>query len=129
MTPSMYVAAFAWLCLVVGYFNRRHRARHITLMLAGIFIDIALVLYLQVTREAIQKALRFDLAILNQLHIACSTAALILYFPILYFGFRLMKGDMSVRGTHQRIGTIALLFRTLGFTFMFSLIGRATVSG
>ena len=129
MSATMYIAILAWLCLIIGYLNRRNRSRHVPLMLTGMVSDIGLVLYLQFTREAIQKALRFDLAIFNQLHIACSTVSIILYFPIFYFGFRLLRGDLSVRDIHRRLGTVALIFRTLGLAFMFSLIGRVSVAG
>src|SRR5262245_32242012 len=59
MTIQMWMAACAWLVLVMGYSQRKHRERHIPLMLIGIFMDIALVLYLQVTRGAIRTAFSF----------------------------------------------------------------------
>ena len=123
MTINMWIASLAWLCLVVGYLNRKTRSIHVLFMRAGILIDISLVLYLQVTRGAIQKALGFSLEILQQLHIGASTVALLLYFPVLYLGYLLVKGkgNEKTKALHIKIATTAFFFRTLGFILMFSM--------
>ena len=129
MTPSMYLASFAWCLLAVGVLLRNHRAHHVTLMIAGIALDFTLVIYLQFTRHAVQKALAFDLALLQQTHIACSTVAVLLYLPTLYFGTKLLRAKSSVnkadfgilRARHLRFAVSAFIARTLGLAFMFSL--------
>ncbi|MFN8388652.1 MAG: hypothetical protein U0136_00005 [Bdellovibrionota bacterium] len=123
MTRNMWVATIAWLLLSTGYFLRRRRALHITLMLTGIFMDISLVLFLEVSRGAIETALSFSLSLMKQLHIAASTTAFLLYFPVLYLGSQLVRGtgDARTRERHVRLATLALLFRTLGFFLMFSM--------
>ena len=123
MTLNMWIATLAWALLVVGFLNRRNTSQHVRFMLAGIFLDIALVLYLQVTRDAIQKAASFSLAILEQVHIGFSTVALLLYFPVLYFGFSLLsKGpDPKIFSRHKTCAVTAFIFRGLGFVFMFSM--------
>ncbi|MBX7137705.1 MAG: hypothetical protein K1X83_06945 [Oligoflexia bacterium] len=123
MTLQMLIATCAWLLLVLGYCQRYQRSRHVPLVLAGIGTDLALVLYLQITRGAVQKALAFDMTLLNQLHVGFSTAALLLYFPILYLGFRLVRGDKSaaLRITHARLARVCLGLRTAGFILMFSM--------
>lgn len=123
MSINMYIATLAWLLLVLGYLNRTNKALHVPLMLSGIVLDIALVLYLQVTRDAVHKALSFTLTPLQQLHVASSTIALVLYFPVLYLGFQLIKGNFApkIRQFHIRIATTALVFRCIGFALMFSM--------
>ncbi|MCB0328801.1 MAG: hypothetical protein KDD70_04035 [Bdellovibrionales bacterium] len=123
MTIYMWIASFAWLCLVTGYSQRKHRARHIPLMLTGIFLDIGLVLFLQITRSAIQTALEFSLSVPAQIHILFSSIALVLYVPILILGAKLVehKGGPNTKSRHIKIATTALFFRTLGFLFMFSM--------
>lgn len=124
MTISMWIATVAWLLLVLGYIARRDRSRHVPLMLSGIGIDIALVTYLQLNRGAIQTALSFRMELLQQLHIGFSTGALILYFPVLYLGIKLIGAPASaLRRTHVRIATVALVLRTVGFVLMFSMLG------
>jgi len=124
MTVNMYIATVAWLCLVLGVLNRKKRKKHVPLMLTGITLDFLLVLYLQVVRDAIQKAAEFSLSALQQTHIGFSTLALLLYFPVLYLGSQLVKGKGTPRtkSLHVRIALSAFLFRTLGFVFMFSMI-------
>ncbi len=94
------------------------------LVLTGIFTDIALVLYLQVTREAVQTAVSFRLEPLQQLHILVSTIALALYFPLLILGFKLYfrPERKMLRAAHARFAFAALFFRTLGFCLMFSML-------
>ena len=77
------------------------------------------------TRSAIQSALAFSLKLLQQVHIGFSTIALLLYFPVLYLGFRLWRGGgrPGLRDLHRKLACAALFFRTLGFIFMFSMWG------
>lgn len=124
MTVSMWIATLAWLLLSCGLIHRHSVSKHLPRVLSGITIDIVLVGYLAITRDAIQTALQFDLSVLNQLHILCSTIACILYFPLLYVGFRLLKKRSSqiLRRIHKRLAFTAYLFRTAGFIFMFSML-------
>ena len=119
----MWIASGAWFLLILGYLRRRTRRVHVSLMLAGIITDISLVLFLQFTRDAIQKALGFTLSTVQQLHILSSTIAFLLYFPVLYLGFRMIKAGVTpaMKQRHIQLGTMALLFRTVGFILMFSM--------
>lgn len=123
MTIYMYIAACAWITMCGGYFLRRNRRLHPMLMRLAILIDFGLVLYLEATRGAVETALEFKLAVLKQIHIGFSTVALVLYFPVLYFGFHLLKGPVTaqLRNRHIKFALAAFFFRTLGFIFMFSM--------
>ncbi len=123
MTPNMFVASFAWLALLLGFVFRRKRLLHVVLMHTGILLDIALVVYLQIARNALQTAMSFSLSLLEQLHILFSLAAFSLYFPVLYFGWKLFRGDETVRTLHRTLAVLALMCRTLGFVLMFSMLG------
>lgn len=109
--------------MMLGLTQRFNRVRHVPLMLTAISTDISLVLYLEVTRHAVEKAASFTLGLLAQTHIALSTVALLLYFPVLYFGWLLLKGRASPRQRilHIRFALAAAAFRSLGFLFMFSM--------
>ena len=123
MTLYMWIATAAWLLLILGYVNQHDRQRHVPAVLLGITVDLALVLYLQVTRNAIGTAVQFKLGILEQGHIIASTIALVLYFPVLGLGFMLLRSidRADIRLIHRRVATTALAFRTLGFLLMFSM--------
>lgn len=124
MTIYMYIASAAWILIVTGYLNRSTRSRHVPLVLSGIILDLLLVVYLQLTRDAVETALSLEVSLLGGIHIICSSLAGILYFPLFYTGILLISHNESpaIRKTHRLLGTTALLFRTLGFLFMFSFI-------
>ena len=117
----MCFASFAWLILIIGYTQRFHKNRHVPLMIAGILMDFGLVGYLELTKHAVETALEFKLSLLQQLHIASSSVALILYFPTLWLGFALVRGQLQHKTAHIRVAKLALLFRTIGFILMFSM--------
>ena len=119
----MYIATAAWLCLLLGVLRRRHRYTHVPLVLTGIVTDYSLVVFLQITRQAVQTALSFKLSLWQQTHILLSSIALLLYLPVVFFGIALLIGyqEKKVRVFHRRFALWALFFRTLGFIFMFSM--------
>ena len=123
MTPFMWIASVAWICLASGYTRRKNRYQHVLLMCSGILLDLALVLYLEFTRDAVQTAMEFKLSVLKQLHIGFSTAALLLYFPVMFIGIKLLRGADRTRllPLHKKFAVPALLLRTAGFIFMFSM--------
>ncbi len=123
MTTHMMIATVAWLLLSAGYVLRTRKFIHVALMHGAILLDMTLVVHLQLTRDAVQTAASFSLAWAEQAHILFSTIALLLYFPVLWLGWRLLfgAGAVSVRKTHIRLALSAYLFRTLGFGFMFSM--------
>lgn len=128
MTIPMYIATTAWLSLVAGLLSRKNRKLHVKLMLTGISLDVALVLFLQITREAVQTALKFELSALQHTHIAFSTAALLLYPLVIFLGWGLYNSpqNSALRQRHRAIAILCFILRTLGFLFMFSMLGRDT---
>jgi len=124
-TPYMVVASFAYFCMVFGLYHRLQRNLHVALMSLAIITDLALVLTLQIQRDAIQTAFSMTLSPLQQAHIAMSSAATVLYFPVFYLGAGRRLGKLkglASRKWHIRLGIAAFVFRTLGFILMFSLL-------
>ena len=124
MANTIYLAITAWLLLALGYTCRKSRFRHVTLMVSGIVLDFGIVIYLQLTKDAVQKALSLELSLLRQLHIACSTGAVMLYIPVLVLGGMLLtgRGSKNIRLAHIRIATAAFMLRTIGLLFMFTML-------
>ncbi len=123
MTFWMWIATASWLSLLLAYRTRKTTSVHLSFALLGIIADISLVLYLQLSRSAIQTAVSFTLSPLEQTHIVLSSLALLLYFPTLLLGVSLLFDNSSVRriAYHRSFAISALTFRTLGFLFMFSM--------
>lgn len=124
-TPHMFVATFAYLLMVNGLVHRKNKKLHVKLMNSAIGLDLALVLLLELSRNAVDTALSFSLSPLQQAHIVASSLATALYIPILILGWlrytEKLKGSAS-RSWHLRLGVVAFIFRSLGFLFMFSLL-------
>lgn len=125
-TPYMAIATAAYLNMVVGWWNRKRTVVHARQMQIAFGIDLALVLFLEVTRDAIGTALSFKLGFFQQLHILFSTLALVLYFPIFFIGRQLLshKASPQARTWHIRLGVTAFILRTIGFILMFSLLSK-----
>lgn len=125
-TPYMGLATLSYGFMNIGLMNLRNREFHVRYMNSAIAIDIALVLALELQRDAIQTALSFSLSPLQQAHIAMSAIATVLYIPIMILGWRLYLGKLSSSGRlwHRRLGIIGYVFRSLGFLLMFSLLLR-----
>lgn len=123
MSAGKWIAAVAWVLLVIGLVKRDRRTVHVTSMLVAFALDFALVLYLQVTKDAVQRAVGFELSSLGQLHVLTSTVAILLYLPVFWLGCKLMRGSATPvdRRWHIRLALTAFIFRTLGFTLMFSV--------
>ncbi len=123
-TPFMGLATLAYGAMICGYWERKNRKSHVRLMSFAIFLDLALVITLELRREAIETAISMTFGPLQQAHIFFSLVATILYFPILFFGFYLWKnpGPSPIKTWHIRLGKVAFFCRTLGFFLMFTLL-------
>ena len=128
-TPYMAIATTAYSAMVWGVFFRREKRLHVALMHLAILLDISLVGLLELQRSAIATAVSFSLNPLQQGHIAASTLALVLYFPILGLGWALYRGrrpEPGFRALHIRIGYAAFALRTIGFILMFAMLEHVT---
>lgn len=133
--PKMAIATITYYCLVMGLVKikstPRDLSKHVLFMKAGIVGDLALVLFIQYQKSAIQTALAMNLSFLQQAHIACSTLATVLYIPVLILGVMLTKSHMptekraATKKWHLRLGPSAFLFRSLGYLLMFSMLDNA----
>jgi hypothetical protein len=126
-TAHMAAATLSYGCLVIGLMHRKYKRHHALWMTLGMLIDLLIVLSLEIYRDAIATAFAQKLGTLQQLHIAVSTVALLLYFPTATLGYmRLLRPDSnhSIKKFHIRLGIAAFIFRSLGFLLMFSMLTR-----
>ena len=100
---------------------------HLLFMISAIFIDVSLVLALEIQRGAIETATSLTLSPLQMGHVVASTVATVLYLPTFMLGY--IRWKQPKPGTnyvkwHRRFGVAAFLFRTLGFILMFTLLNH-----
>ena len=124
-SPHKGLATLSFGLLSLGLFQRKVRSTHATLMVAGIVLDLALVVLLQISRDAIHTAVGPTLNDLQRIHVGASTAATFLYLPVLFLGAAnlFQRGGSVVRRWHVRLAIPAYAFRAIGFIFMFFVPG------
>ncbi len=126
-TRYMTIATFNYLLILAGFLVRnKDRRIHVRLVSLGILFDLCLVLILEFERSAIATAMSFKLSLLNQVHIYSSSLATALYIPQAITGYRLRSGE-GPRKAHRILGFLVILFRTIGFLLMFSMIDSKNV--
>lgn len=119
----MSLATLAYLLIVAGWTQHRRRAVHVPLTLAGIGLDLALVVILEVSRDVIGMTVEKDWSWMQWTHIGSSLLAVLLYLPVLWLGFAILRGrnDRRTRISHRHLATMALVCRTVGFCFMWTI--------
>src|SRR5262245_20087964 len=117
------LATLAFVLLVAGWTQRRSRARHVPLVLAGIALDLALVVWLELSRGVVEKTMTEHFSVLRWVHIWSSTLAVVAYLPPLWLGFRLLRGpaDAPLRSRHAAFAMTALILRAIGFACMWGV--------
>lgn len=126
-SPYPWFATFAFALLLSGFAVRRSRRDlHVGLMSGGMGLDLIIVLLLEFGRGAVATAVGEELSFLQKTHVASSTLAVLLYFPVFGLGFLRWRGSGSLaqRAWHTRLGYGALALRAIGFASMFSMLGR-----
>ena len=123
-TIYMTIASISYGLLIFGLMNHKTPTLHSRLMSAGMLIDILLVLVLELSRGAINTTLEMSMGPLQQAHIYTSSTAVLLYLPAFYYGRKRLKNpnNSDLRKKHIRFAIPAFIFRSLGYTLMFTLL-------
>jgi hypothetical protein len=114
------LATLGLLLLLVGWSQRRKRSVHVPLVASGMAIDLALVLILEFGRGVVEMTFEKEWSVAQWTHISTSTLAVLVYFPVIWYGVRLLRGTATpaMRVLHRRTANLALTLRTIGFAFM-----------
>lgn len=119
---ALAMGSYAMMC--AGLMLRSERQIHIRLMAAAIALDVGLVLTLEIQRSAVETVMRLGLTPWQMVHVSSSLAAVLLYGPVAYLGWRraLNLASPQQRKLHYDLGRITFALRTVGFLFMFSML-------
>lgn len=104
--------------IVLGVVNRRTPVLHQRLMTTAFVLDLALVLYIETTRHAVERVVG-PAGPLVWFHAAVSTAVLGLYVAQLRLGRQLLAGRSASRRVHVALGLTFLLCRGLNYATAF----------
>lgn len=100
MSVSNWSSTAILLILLAGFLLRKTPYWHIRLMSTAFALDVILVLYIEITRHAIEKVITQSISPLLIFHIAVSLTVLGLYTYMARLGAKMAKGDESARKKH-----------------------------
>lgn len=114
------LASLAFLLLVAALLTHRKRKLHVPLAISGMTLDLALVLILEFSRGVIVMTMEKDWSWAQWTHIGSSTLAVLMYFPVMWYGIQILKGGggAKARSAHKHSAHLAFTLRTIGFGFM-----------
>lgn len=118
------ISFFVLIIIAFGIYYKKKRAVHYSLMGSAFVIDVALVLYLEFTRGAIDKAMNPSGPLLI-FHIAVSVVAMLLYLVQFYLGYRFIKGRSGSIKMHRYCGITFVLCRVTNFVTSFMVVTPA----
>jgi uncharacterized membrane protein YozB (DUF420 family) len=101
------VAAGFWL-------RKRRNAVHIRLMICAFLIDLGLVLYIEFSRNAVQKVAG-STSLLLWFHAAVSVMVLVCYVAMIQLGRGILAGHPKARRWHRMLGITFLFLRGLNY--------------
>lgn len=114
MPILFHVQSFMIVALMtVGLYNRKKRAKHITLMLTAIFWDFCLILQIELSRSAIKKAMDFSKHhFMLDVHLVLAISTVVLYVIMIYTGISIHKRHKkSFVPYHRSMGILTYLLR------------------
>lgn len=106
------------LLILFGILNHRKRHLHMTLMTAAFLIDLALVLYIEFTRAAVEQAVDGVEGLLL-FHIIVSVITLLLYIVLIGLGVQWFKGKPNVAVLHRNLAYVFVLCRLTNYVTSF----------
>lgn len=121
------VSTCVLILIAVGLAFRRRPRVHVPCMLAAFALDVGLVLYIELSRHAIetvgsmiQKPFPQGLLLF---HVAMSILTLVLYVIMLRLGLGLLKGRESARLPHRHLGSAFVVCRLANYISSFFVVG------
>jgi hypothetical protein len=117
----LHLASSLVLCLIVaGVLTRRAPRLHLRFMTVAFLTDLALVIYIEATRHAVEKVATQTGALL-WFHALVSLCVLAAYIVQIALGRRLLAGILTQRRTHIIVGVAFCSLRALNYVTSFML--------
>lgn len=111
--------------ILLGFSFRRTPKVHIPCMLTAFALDLGLVLYIEFSRQAVERVsqeIQHPSHWLLLFHVLVSVTVLVLYVVMLRLGLKLFKGEESQRHLHRRLGFCFLVCRLSNYVTSFWVI-------
>ncbi len=111
--------------MIFGISKRKNRKIHVPTMISVIVWDVLLILQIEFTRKAVEKAAKAltNPWILN-VHVSFALSSVIFYLLLLYTGRKLLRGENQIRSRHRIFGWSAFVLRTLSLITSFFAVAH-----
>ncbi len=112
-----FLSSIAILFIAVGLYFRRRPGIHLKFMTSAFTVDLALVLYIELTRKAVETVAGGTRPLV-WFHAAVSVAVLLLYIAQIFVGRRLLASQLATTGGPvSSSGSQRQFHRMLGIAF------------
>jgi uncharacterized membrane protein YozB (DUF420 family) len=102
------------------WFRRRRPEIHVRIMSTAFLCDLALVLYIEATRHAVETVVGRGTSLI-WFHATVSTLVLVAYIAQIAIGRRMLAGIHASRRTHVALGVTFVGLRSLNYVTSFLL--------
>ncbi len=102
---------------------KKNRRVHVRMMSFAIAWDVILILQIELTRHAVEKAIRVanNSMILN-IHVSLAVLTVFLYIFMIILGRKVLKGDNKFLAAHRKLGVTTLIMRILTYITSYSVV-------
>lgn len=118
MTSLQIVSTGVLGLIGLGVWQRRNPPVHRALMLLAFAVDLGMVLFIELSRHAVDQAVSTHRPLLR-FHVAVSTLALAAYLVQLALGWRLVRHSTASRVWHFRVGITFVVLRLTNYVTSF----------
>ena len=103
------------------WFRKRDTQIHLRLMISAFAIDLLLVLYIEITRHAVEKVAS-QVRPLLWFHAGVSVAVLICYVLMIVLGRPMLRGKYETQKLHRTIGIVFVVLRSLNYVTSYIVV-------
>lgn len=114
------ISSFVLVLIGIGLYYRRKPGIHFRLMLAAFVLDLALVIYIEATRHAVEKVAT-HFRVMLWVHASISLAMLACYPAMMLLGRRVLTGRTTSKAAHRNLGMAFVVLRLLNYVTAFAV--------
>jgi len=109
------------------WFRHRNPRYHMPIMLACFVADVSLVLWIELSRHAVETVVK-SIKPIVLVHAGISLTTIVCYVILLGLGFGLFRGNSRLRLWHKRVGMTFVTFRLLNYATAFFVVADKPAS-
>ena len=103
------------------WFRHRNPRFHMPIMVACFVGDVSLVLWIELSRHAVETVVK-SIKPIVLVHAGISLTTIVCYVILLGLGFGLFRGNRDLRLWHKRVGMTFVTFRLLNYATAFFVV-------